>query len=372
MSDRKPEQQEISSFQLGVIFFAYMTGSSIINIPGPLIGRAYNGAWLSLLISGALGFCILACILFLNQRYPGLSFVECGQRLIGTWLTIMISIFTLSFLLQMISGIVLDIGLFMVSSMMRETPLYVFTFLAFAISAATAYAGIEVIARMFTLIAIVLLLMIGLVLVLALNHYNPSSLLPIMPDGMKPILHGAYFTFGFPYVEVFLIAMLLPFVSKETSPKLPRTLLTSLALNVLIICISSICTIMAFGPLAGKRPYALFSLAHIVEFQEIVQRIESIIGISLILGSFMKTTVTLYVLSLYLTQLFKLSDNRIFIMPLALLGFMITLVGFDGSAEWTEIVSVLHPIWGSAAFVVPLLLVMVVAIFKGKILNGKS
>lgn len=366
MAGIKPQQQTVSSFQLGVIFFAYMTGSSIINIPGPLVGRAGNGAWLSLLISGAVGIGMVACLLYLNRRYPSLSFVEYSQRLIGTWLTFILSIFTVSFLLHMISGIVLDIGLFMVSSMMRETPLYVFTILVFTVSAATAQAGIEVIARMFALISIVISLMIGMVLLLALNHYDPSLLLPIMPDGLKPILHGAYFSFGFPYVEVFVIAMLLPFVNKETSHNLPRTILLSVALNVFIICISTVCTMMAFGPLAGKRPYALFSLAHIVEFQEIVQRIESIIGISLILGSFMKTTVVLFVLNLYLKQLFKLKSNGNFVMPLALLGFMISLVGFDGNAEWVEVVSVLHAVWGSAAFVLPLLVVLTVSAIRGK------
>lgn len=47
-----------------VCFFTYMTGSSIINIPSPLIGKAESGAWLSLLISGGLGIALLVCMLF--------------------------------------------------------------------------------------------------------------------------------------------------------------------------------------------------------------------------------------------------------------------------------------------------------------------
>lgn len=62
------DKQTVSAFQMGVLFFVFMTGSSIINIPGALIGKANNGAWLSLLLSGGIGFLILACILFLHRR----------------------------------------------------------------------------------------------------------------------------------------------------------------------------------------------------------------------------------------------------------------------------------------------------------------
>lgn len=351
---------------MGVLFFVFMTGSSIINIPGPLISKANNGAWLSLLLSGGLGFIILACILFLHRRYPTMTFVEYSRHLMGTPLTILFSVFTISFLFQMQSAIVTDVGLFMVSSMLRETPMYAFTFLIFAISAVTVRAGLEVIARMFTLTMILTALSILAVLIIAIPDYNLSFLLPIMPKGIKPVLHGAFFTFGFPYVEVFLFAMLLPFVNEGPTGKLSKTMLFVLGINIFVLCLSTICAIMIFGSFAGEKPYVLFSLARIVEFQEIIQRIESIIGMSLILGSFMKTTITLYVLNLYLSQLFRFQNSQALVMPLALMGFFMGLVNIDGATEWGRIVTTIHPVWTFAAFVVPLLLLTVIALFKKK------
>lgn len=363
---RSIDKQNISHFQMSVLFFVFMTGSSIINIPGPLIGKANNGAWLSLLLSGGLGFCVLFCVLFLHRRFPGLTYVEYSRKLIGSALTAALSVLTLSFLLQMQSAIVVDVGLFMISSMLRETPMYVFTFLIFAISAATVRAGIETMARMFTLITALTGYLIVFVLLLGILDYDPSLLLPILPKGIKPVLHGAYMTFGFPYVEVFLFSMLLPFVNKSSSKKLPKAMIIALVLNIITLCVSTLCAIMIFGPIAGERPYVLFSLARVVEFQEIIQRIESIIGMALILGSFMKTTITLYVLSLYLKQLFHFKDHRTFVMPLAMIGFLMGLVGFDSPSEWGFIVSAIHPVWATAAFVFPLLLLTIIALFKKK------
>lgn len=349
---------------MGVLFFVFMTGSSIINVPGPLIGKADNGAWISLLLSGGMGFLLLSCILFLHRRYPDLTFVEYSRKLIGTTLTTIFSVLTISFLLQMQSAMVIDVGLFMVSSMLRETPMYVFTLLIFIVSAATAFAGLEVMARMFTLTMILTALCVLVVLVIALPDYNPSFLLPVLPKGIKPVLHGAYFTFGFPFAEVFLFSMLLPFVKKTSLDKMPRTLFITLGINILILCASTVSAIMIFGPFAGEKPYVLFSLARVVEFQEIIQRVESIIGMSLILGSYMKTSITLYVMSLYISKLVGLQDSRTIVMPLALIGFLMGLNSFDGAAEWSQIVSTVHPVWAFAAFVVPLLLLTVITLFK--------
>jgi spore germination protein KB len=217
---------------------------------------------------------------------------------------------------------------------------------------------------MFTLTMILTALCVLFVLLIALPDYNPSFLLPVLPKGIKPVLHGAFFTFGFPYAEVFLFSMLLPFVKKSSLGKMPRTMLITLGINIFILIISTISAIMIFGPFAGEKPYALFSLARVVEFQEIIQRVESIIGMSLILGSYMKTTITLYVMSLYLSKLIGLQDNRTIVMPLALIGFLMGLNSFDGAAEWTQIVTTVHPVWTFAAFVIPLLLMTVITLFK--------
>ncbi len=307
---------------------------------------------------------VLASILYLNKRYPGLSFVEYSRQLMGSTLTALFCLITISFLLQMQSGIVNDVGLFMVSSMLRESPIYAFTFLIFAVSAVTVRAGLEVMARMFTLTMILTTGCILLVLLIALPDYDPTQLLPIMPKGIKPVLHGAYFTFGFPYVEVFLFTMLLPFVNKESANKLSKTMVAALCINIIVLCVSCVCAIMIFGSFAGEMPYVLFSLARIVEFEEIVQRIESIIGMSLILGSYMKTSITLYVLNLFVSQVFGMKNSRALVMPLALMGFLMGLVSVDSATDWGRIVSTVHPVWSFTAFMIPLLLVLLLSLIR--------
>jgi spore germination protein (amino acid permease) len=360
-------KESVSASQMCILFFVFMTGSSLINVPGPLIARANNGAWLSLLLSGIAGLCVLSCLLYLYRRFPDRSFIEYSKQLVGPWLTVLLSIGFLSFLYQMQAAIVLDVSLFMISSMLRETPLYVFSFFVFLVAALTVRAGIEVMARMFSIILLVVVLFTGSVLLLAIPDYHPSFLLPIMPQGLKPVMHGAYFAYGFPYSEVMLFGMLLPFVQQSSSSKLPRMMIMTLIINIVILCVSTVCTIMMFGPLAGERAYALFALARNVEVQEIIQRIESVIGLSLIAGSFMKTTVTLYVLNMVISQLCGIRNLRLLIMPLAFIGFVSSNIIYKGQMSWGQIVAVWHPVWSVLGLTVPLLIITVIARLRPKV-----
>lgn len=359
-------KEQISHIQIGVLLFVFMTGSSIINIPGPLIGMAGNGAWISLLLSGTAGFALLGMLLFLAGRYPGLSYIEFSRKLIGNIPTFVLGLLSLTFLLQMLSAIVMDVGLFMVSSMMRETPIYIFTSLTLLIAALTARAGIEVIARMFVFLVLLTAVFLFSILLFAIPDYIPSQLLPVLPKGIKPVLFGAYFSFGFPYAEIFVFGMLISYVAPKHRKKLPAVMLIALLFNVFTLCAATISALMVFGPFASELPYVLFSMARLVEFQEIIQRIESIIGMSLILGSYMKATITLYVISQFVRRLFGLTDGAAVVMPIALLSFLTGMVTYDGPSGWGATVTTLHPLWATLSFVLPLAVLTIFAAFRKK------
>lgn len=358
-------KEQISSGQMSVIFFSFMTGSAIINIPGPLIGYAKSGAWISLLLSLSAGIFFLSCILYLYRRFPDLTFIEYSRALVGNWVTVLLAIPFISFQFHMTSGIVLDIGLFMTSSMMRQTPLYLFVLSVFMVVALTVRSGIETLARMIFVPMVSVLFFTILILVLSFNNYEIDHLFPIMPDGIKPVLLGAYFSYGFPYVELVLMAMVLPYVRKEGQTNVKKGMYLALLVNGFCLIAVTLCTILVFGPMAGERKYSMFEVARIIDLLEVIQRIESLIGISLIMTSFIKATITLFILNLTFTKLFKLRDDRILILPLTLACYFFSLLQIGkGAALWIHSVSVIHALWDTFAYLLPLLVVTVVAVIR--------
>jgi spore germination protein KB len=354
----------ISSRQMTIVFLAFMTGSAIINIPSPIAGLAKNGAWISILMALSAGYILLACVLYLNKQYPGLTFIEYSRKAIGNWLTLLLAIPYLIFITMMVSFIVIDIGGFFTTAMLRETPSYAFHALILLTASLTARAGIEVMARMFPLLLFVMFGSTIIVLLFASPQFHPGNLLPVMPNGFKPILHGAFFLYGFPYGELVLMATLLPFVRQEKESALVKYMMYALLINGLSLLIVTVCTIMTFGPLSGELKFSVFMIARIINVQDFIERIESVIGLSLIAASYMKTTIALFVLNLSISHLLKLKDNRILFFPLTMICFLLTLTFFNNEVEFIDMVKMIWPLIGFFSGGLPIILITGVEITK--------
>lgn len=144
------KKEAIHSWQMVIIFISFQIGSAIMYVPGPLIGIAKNTSWLSVIIAGSLSFLILVVVLKLHQKYPQMSFIEISRQLIGNKLTILLAIPYTITILFMLCLILIDIKSFFTSSMMTQTPDYIFYSIILLNVVLTARAGIEVMARMFT------------------------------------------------------------------------------------------------------------------------------------------------------------------------------------------------------------------------------
>ncbi|WP_054943479.1 GerAB/ArcD/ProY family transporter [Paenibacillus ihuae] len=360
------KKESISASQMSVLFFTYLTGSAIINIPGPITGFAKTGAWISLLMSWSLGTLFLLGMLYLNRQHPGLSFIDYSRKMIGGPFTALLAIPFISLVLHMGAGIVLDIGLFFRSSMLKETPTYLIHACVFLIVSLTARSGIETMARMFTVLISITVLSVIVTLLLSSYYFRPEFLLPIAPEGIRPILHGAYFTSGSPYGEIFLFSMLMPYVRKKDRERVEHGMLLAILANGICFIIVTICAIMVLGPLCGTVQYTLFQIARLIVIQDIIERIESIIGFALVVGSFMKATIALLVLALTITRLLKLPDYRILIFPLALVNFLLSIVLYKGQTRWDEIIGNVWPLWNAIANMFPLTVLTLITLLTAK------
>lgn len=356
-------KESLSSWQMAALFLAFLTGSAIINIPAPMTGVAQNGAWISMLIAFAFGMLLLSCVLYLYRKYPEMTLIQYSRKAIGQGLTVLIAIPFFMTTLIMLANIVGDIGGFFKSVMMRETPGYMFHSLTFLTAAVTVRAGIEVMTRLFTIVVIIMYIFSVGVLLLSLQAYDIERLLPILPQGIKPVLHGVYFAWGFPNAELILFSMLLPFVGREKE-KLHKRMFATLLVNGITLTIVIVCTIMALGQMAGMYKYSVFTLARLIEVREFIERIESIPGIALIAGSYMKATIVLFVTSLGISQLFRMDDYRILVFPVSLVSLLLSLTMFTDEVEFREFVTNVWSLLITLTGVLPILVLTVVTAVK--------
>ncbi|WP_163539256.1 endospore germination permease [Gracilibacillus sp. YIM 98692] len=358
--------EPITSGQMASLFFAFLLGSAIINIPQPLIEAAKNGAWISVILANGCGLVLLTCIFYVYHKNPELNFIGHIQQKFGKWLMIIIGVPIVLQLFLMLSYIIIDIGGFFTNSMMRQTPSYMFHFFILLVSALTVRSGFEVMARMFVLLLCYLLFFSIIVIILTVPFFHVDFLLPVLPDGIKPVLHGAYRNFGFPYIEITLFSLLLPFVHKNEGKTLQKKMFSVLIIHGLLLIIAVVCTIMAFGPLASHLKYSLFQLARLINIREIVTRVESFIGIALVVGSYMKATISLFILKELLGSVFQLKNKDILIFPITLISLLLSLTMFTNELEFVEAVQVVYPLYTTVIVVLPLLFITIVTLIKGR------
>lgn len=356
--------ETISTWQMILLFQAFITGSSIINIQGPFIGIAENGAWISILIANAIGFLFLFIVLFMYERYPTLSYIQYTKELLWKPVAYAFGISLALILFLFTANITYGMGQFLTTSMMKESPLYVFHFLIIMVGALTIRSGIEVMARMFHGILYFMFFIILAILVLNITHYHPEFLLPVLPSGWKPVFHAAYVGIGFPYMDIMYFAMVLPYLKREHEMPFKRWMYGGLLLNGVVLAVTIMASIMILGPMVMFEKFPIFQVARIIEIGEIIQRVESVFGIALIIGSYMKITLMLFIINEVVTQLFDISNKRAFVFPNALLVYLLSVTTFNNEVELGESGLMMETILALSLGFIPLLIVTLRSVLK--------
>lgn len=356
----------ITPKQAAVLLFVFLTGSSIINIPAPLIAISDNEAWICLLAAAGLGMLLLIPLVSLARRFPDMDFIEYSAKLTTRPVAVVLGVLLLTMQLEIVAGIIMDISMFLKSSMMRNTSYGYFIILTSLAVALTARVGIGRFAGMFGVLMMSVMLFVVFNISLASPGFHLSYLLPILDQGVNPIWHGIYFIYGFPYGELVVFCMILPYVRTMAKERIGSRLALAVVLNAASLLVVTMATVLTFGPLAGERKYSMFEVARTVYITELFERMEALMGYSMIVASFMKASIALFSAHLTLNSLLRLPrDNRQLIFPLAFLTTLISLsVGIRGEAYWNFMVSSIHPLWVFTCSTVPLLVVYAASLVR--------
>ncbi|REJ12058.1 MAG: spore gernimation protein [Paenibacillaceae bacterium] len=357
-------KQTISAGQLAILYVSYMIGSSIINIPNPMIHFAGNMAWLSITVSALMGMLLLSLVLYLFRCYPDDEYTACLNRVYGRWIAGVFIVLLILMLFLMLAYIILDIGDFFTNTMMVETPMYVFNTLTIVVAAYTVYAGIEVMGRMFFLLMGSMMLAVVLIVFLAVPLTRTETLLPLFTEGIKPVLHGIYFSFGFPFGELFLFSVILPFVRKDSRRDAGKWLYAMTALSGFLLLIVILITVMTLGPLAGDRKFSLYAVARLIKVGNFMVGLEAIVGIALIAGSFTKATIVLFILNYVTARFFKLDDDKLLLPAISFITFLLSMTMFRTEDEFSFAVQVGWPFIVMTVGIVPLMLAALITLLR--------
>ena len=359
------EKGKIGSRQLTILVILYTIGDSILVLPSIVASAAKQDAWISGILSVVIAP-VLVVFLYdaLRKCYPELTLVEYSQKILGKWLGIIISLLFISYFFITSATYLREIGDFMTTQMMTETPIQMIMFLFLCVVLMAARLGLEPMVRSAELLFTVVVLFLFILMIFLLPDVRFQKLKPILDGGIEPILQGSLSFFVLPFIEPVAILMILPFVKQKDKIRKSLFIGQWLAGSVLII-ITILCILILGAHTTASQSYPSFILARKISIANFMMRLEAILGVIWFITIFIRSCLFFYVTVLGLAQTLKMHDYRPLVYPLGMNLLIFSLIMAPNTVFYNNLISDYWPYYAlTFGFLLPLLLLIIAKLKK--------
>ncbi|MTI94044.1 MAG: hypothetical protein FH749_00945 [Firmicutes bacterium] len=290
----------LSHKQFVFMLYVYLIGASMLFVPEAIF--AGKDAWISVLIAPLISMLLLAIWLHLQRKHPGMSLIQYGIKILGPWIGYPIGLY-LVYVMFLINLLIIE-DLVIVTSIviLPQTPSDVIRLTFVFVAIYGCYKGVESIARMCELAFIPLTLLVVALPILEYQELGLAALQPFSIINWHGVVVGTINSLVFPFAEVFIPAMLLPFVSIDTRSE--RYYFFAIGGAGIALLLRTLVALMVLGPeLLSMFTLPIMTVFRVVDLGDFFNRVEGLfLGIWYV-GLLLKFVITLYAMTLGLAQL---------------------------------------------------------------------
>ncbi|RXZ80057.1 hypothetical protein EBB07_20130 [Paenibacillaceae bacterium] len=350
--------ETISTKQLAVLVIYFIIGDMLLILPTLTVAAAKQDAWLSGWIGFIIGWPVAWFLFRFSRLFPKLSLIQYNRKLLGRWLGGLVALFYLYYFLTNVSILIREVGDFITTQILTETPLLVVHLLMIIILVWGVKSGLETIARTAETFFPWSMLLFVLVAVLLLPQMQLDRLKPIMGEGLRAIMSASMYSSTFTFYELTAFLMIFPHVAYQKNTE--KDYLIGAFLGGMAICSIILLTLVVVGSnVIPTHLYATYAAAQRINIGNFIQRVEAIIAINWIVSTYFKCILNFYALLLGITHAFKLQDYRTLAVPVGLIIFGLAFTVTPNTVYFNYIVTY-YVYWDvTCAFIIPLLLYFV-------------
>ncbi|WP_054873814.1 GerAB/ArcD/ProY family transporter [Oxobacter pfennigii] len=308
-------KEVISNKQAISIMVIFLSGTSSASLFGITAGK---DVWMAVVLS------VLAALITgigfakIHFDYPDknlfdvleICFGKIGGKIIGLLFT--------AYFFQTGIDVLSNITFFIQTVTLPETPRLATIFFIMLLCLWVAKEGTEVLGRWTEFFIPLYITAIFIAVILLIPKMELKNIQPMLYDGIKPVLRGAFYTFSFPFGEIVIFsAIFSSFQSKKFSFKV---YIVSLLLGGIMVLIVSLTDLLVLGvDVASELYYPSYSVVSKIDVGNFLQRMEIIAALVMMLGGFVKVSVYLIAISKGLSKVFGYKSYRFLTTPAALL-----------------------------------------------------
>lgn len=315
----------------------------------------------------AFGFVMLMAVpfLILAKRFPRQTLIQYSEILLGP-LGKLTGILYIWFFIHVSAITLRQLGGFLTSAVMEETPMLVFIISLALLAASAARNGVEVIGRTCQVIGPVMLATFILIVALVAKDVRPEALLPLFDQGFQEILYG-----GLIYMtrctEILVAAMVAPCLNLRQD--IDKAVLAGFSGYFILFMIIDITVIGIFGVEEAKTlTFPIFSLTQMVSIGDFLERIEIIFLTVWILSLFIRVTIFYYAAALGTAQILRLKDYKPLILPLGAIIVSLSVFLFESQADIKKFTS--YETW--TVYALPFVVLLPLALIFTELVRKKG
>ncbi|QEK11525.1 GerAB/ArcD/ProY family transporter [Crassaminicella thermophila] len=360
--------KEFISDKQGIsIISLFIIGSSIVLT---IAGEAKKDIWIAIILSILTALPIVLVHARLLVLFPKRDLYDVLELVFGKLIGRGISILFVSFSF-FLGGLVLRVFCdFIFTVSFQETPEIIPMLFIGGLCIWAAKEGIEIIGRWAEFFLIGTIVSIFIVSLLAMHKMNINNIRPILYEGIKPVVEGAFHAFIFPFTQTIVFTT---FFSSLKNKSIYKVYIVSLLIGGGVLYISSVTNILTLGINTVESVYfPTYTTASRLTLGNVVEGLEVVISVTLLIGGFMKVCICLLSTCNGIAKIFGLNDYRLMVTPIGLLIINLSYFIHDNVMEKAEFASDIYPIYAFPFQVVlPIIILIVAEIKKNRLIKGE-
>jgi spore germination protein KB len=323
-------QEKVSSFQIGFLCFAFMSGFSTLYLNEAKV--LMQDVWMANAAAAIVSLFVLGSAVFIQRRFGSLNLSDIIELLLGKWLGKLVLVFLMVKMLDLAVMSLRSISLFYKSAILPRTSPSIIILCVVIVTTYAVFLGLGPIARSVLVLLPFFAVMFLVICFFILGDIDANPLLPQFQSRAPLVLYETLSSFGFPFGKI----AVLMFLYSEV--KNPKKIFVSCGFGVfaslLYLLISTYLSIGSLGSnLFRTASFPLFLAIQLVKFGEYLERVEiTIIGIWTIFTLY-EIIVVQFVFVNIMSKVFSLKDRRFFILPVGVLFFAVAMKSFTRPTE---------------------------------------
>ena len=308
-------QNEILSDKQGIAITTVFTLGSALVLGSGLQGK--QDSWISIILAVILTIPLAMMYARTLSLFPGNDVFDISRIVFGKVIGKIFSILFIMFAFFLATIVLKVFGFFINTMSLPETPQIIPMIMLGILTTFGVKEGIESLSRWSEFFLNFLVAYVVITFSLLLNKMDINNILPVMYNGVKPVIVGAISGITYPFAETVVMLMVFPNLKTRKSPY--KVFLWSLFISGILVFTATLRSLLTLGSEAANLYFPPYVITGRINIGDFLQRLEILVAIVLLIAGYMQIATCILAACRGIAKLFECDDYRFIVWPVSLI-----------------------------------------------------